>query len=58
MEVWDARGARALRAKPFFHLWSAWHREVSGDSDVIIVFTFFRCGALLALPPVTPPPLP
>lgn len=47
-------GAGALPAKPPFHLGSAWHREVSGDSDVITAITFFRCGALLVPTPNSP----
>lgn len=35
-------------------LGSAWHREVSGDCDVITATAFFRCGGT----PLSPRPLP
>lgn len=54
-------GAEECSHKTLITLGSAWHREVSGDCDVITATAFFRCGgaplyspSLFSPPPPTP----
>lgn len=49
---------RRVSHQPLYVVGSAWHREVSGDSDDIIPITFFRCGSTLLASSSPSPPSP
>lgn len=51
------RGWGSVPHKTLIILGSAWHREVSGDCDVITAIAFFRCGAPPSSPHLPPSPI-